>query len=605
MRKVLIGMLMCVIVFNTIFCTSEAKSLFDNWFNKEKEDHSEEEILDLSDEKIGALSMMNYLTVLNKEINDSSNSKMFLDNTFSYIVNNINPPAVDKKSLKQIRSILETIETYQSISSKREHLKYIYEQNQAKALQNAMPNSLSVLHGVQSENPAKAMASIIYLAVDAKKSYDSYVSEVENSYLQAGWNLDETARKKLNKSRIDTFTYMVDMCTTYHLEGRYALNETAVIDFVNYENTDNVIRRIEFLEKNEVTYRAYGKYWLVLAESYFEHGDYDKCLKAIKTYEKMNINTFRKDHDYAKALSLAIAAAQEEYSGEEYVNEVLDYSQKIRENIEPKDWALRYLVAQTYIKVYSITGDKTKLTEAYELSKENVTNLVEVQDAQNQQYLTRLKNKEVKEEDSEEDKEWKIKYNEWLQWMKKEREIELPPVYQPLIVNCNLLFSLAEELSLDDEEIKEINDILHTGDKPLFLVDPLEKAYWYGKNYTVKKPKIKFDGKTITIPANYISKGTTINVTITNGKKDKKKYKDWKIDSVDRGENGKDVTKFKAIYSSTKILNQTYKNKAKIKIDIIPSEDRQDVLSYVFKVRKKKKLLFFDETTFEMEKKKK
>ncbi len=100
--------------------------------------------LTMTEKQLSAISMLNYLTVFSQEINASSNSKLYLDNAYSSIVNNINPNAVDSDSKEQIDSLLNTIEAYQSIATKRERLQYIYQQNQAKAIQNALPNPMSV-----------------------------------------------------------------------------------------------------------------------------------------------------------------------------------------------------------------------------------------------------------------------------------------------------------------------------------------------------------------------------------------------------------------------------------------------------------------------------
>ena len=50
--------------------------------------------------------MLNHMTVLSQEINASSNSRLYLDNAYSDIVNNINPNAFDEDSLNQIKVLL-------------------------------------------------------------------------------------------------------------------------------------------------------------------------------------------------------------------------------------------------------------------------------------------------------------------------------------------------------------------------------------------------------------------------------------------------------------------------------------------------------------------
>ena len=44
--------------------------------------------------------------------------------------------------------------------------------------------------------------------------------------------------------------------------------------------------------------------------------------------------------------------------------------------------------------------------------------------------------------------------------MKKNRETELPALYEPLVLNCDLLFALADEMQISDMEKTEIEAIL-------------------------------------------------------------------------------------------------------------------------------------------------
>lgn len=598
--RVLAALLSCTMTITTattIFAKSPIVSAIETETDVRSEENTTIASKTMTDKQLSAILMLNYMTVLSQEINASSNSKLYLDNAYSAIVNNINPNAVDSDSMSQIRILLNTINAYQSITTKRDRLQYIYEQNQAKAIQKSFPNPMSVLNVVQSDNPAKALISVVYMAVDSKSSYNLYLSEVEDKYMQDGWILDDAATENLHESRSDAFTYMVEMCQKNDLDGKLALNENAVIEFVKWENNTNATRRIDFLEKNQKTYSAYGKYWLVLAESYYSVGEYKKCLDALDTYEKMNIVTFRKDHDFAKTLSIGLAASNEVYKGDSYKRIAEHYLNLMVSNIETDDWTLRYLAAQSYMDLYKKTRDTTYLQTAYDLVEENVNYLIDEQYAKNVDYLADVKKQETKKADSDAKKKEIKTYNKWLE---EERKTELPPIYQPLVINCELLFGLADELDISDEEKEKISNMLHSGDRPLFLVTPLENAFKFNDFSSLDTPNIAFDGKKIGIPANYLAQGTTVKLIIISGQ-ESNIYEDWVLNDVSRGKETA-VENFIANYKSESIKKYDYQDGDRIKIEIIPLEGSPyDKLTYSFKTIVTKKFKVFPDVKFEME----
>ena len=261
---------------------------------------------DLSKEQLSSVAMLNYLTVLTQEINSSENSQLYLDNAYSSIINNINYNAINNEdTLNQIDSILNTIHAYQMIDEKRDRLEYIYEQNQAQALRSAIPNPLGLLSAVQSGNIIKLAASVLYMAVDSVTSYQSCASEADKKYMEDGWKLDDEASENLNESNIDAFNYAARMCKQNGINNRLALRQNTVEEFVKWENNDSVIRRISFLEDNKGTYQAYGKYWLVLAKSYYENEEFQKCIDSVQQYQNLNIDTFSKNHELANKIGRA------------------------------------------------------------------------------------------------------------------------------------------------------------------------------------------------------------------------------------------------------------------------------------------------------------
>lgn len=371
-RIMLIGMSLSLLVITPI------DAYFNNSGNELTSDLSQ-----MTDKQKNSIAMLNYMTVLTKEINSSSNSKLYLDGIYSEIVNNINPNAVGDDTKYEIDLLLDTIQNYQSIETKRERLKYIYEQNQAKTLKSAIPNPLGLISVIQSKNPLEGIVSVAYMAIDSKSSYDSYMTEIENQFLEDNWNLDDEASENLHESRKDAFSYMIEMCNENDLDGSLALTENTVDDFVKWENSSSLIRKIEFLEKNQETYKAYGKYWLVLAEAYYQNEMYSKCIDAIDEYKNLDINIFRKDTDYAKALTMALVCAEKLYSNEKYEEAANYYLKEIVDNIELNDWSLRYFVSSAYFDLYGKTNKRFYLYKAFEKVEENVNYLVDEQREKN------------------------------------------------------------------------------------------------------------------------------------------------------------------------------------------------------------------------------
>ena len=86
------------------------------------------------------------LVVLTQEINASQNSRLYLEETYSALQNNTNPNAVDSRTLVEINYLFDTLEEYRMIAVKRDRLQYIYEQNRARAIRDALPGPLALLN---------------------------------------------------------------------------------------------------------------------------------------------------------------------------------------------------------------------------------------------------------------------------------------------------------------------------------------------------------------------------------------------------------------------------------------------------------------------------
>lgn len=532
---------------------------------------------ELDEVQKNSIAMLNYLATLSQEINSSKNSRLYLEEAYASLINDINPEMVDETTESQLASMLDIIEKYRMITVKRDRLQYIYEQNQANAIRQAVPNPIGFLSAVSSFDMKRVVASVVYMAVDSASSYLSNKNEIKQEFLQDGWELDDEEAENVHESRKRAFMFMIDIVRENNLPGKLALNETSVNEFVTWKNKTNIYQKIQFFESEESTYEDFDEYWLTLAGCYYENGDYDKCLEAFAKYEEIHADIFRKDRSLAEALPQIIAAGREVYSDQEYVPFAEKYIKLLVDNTELSEWALRYFAAQMYLELYAKTNDVKFLDNAYALAKDNVNYLVDVQRAMNVTYLADVKEVPVPDDATKDEKNQIKDYNQELL---EARKVELPPVYEPLVLNCELLFALAEEKDITSSEQTRIEGILHHGDTTVFLDQNLENQFTF--NPKPISVDAEFKGDTLIVPANVISETSFIKVTVTESG-DTNVYTDWVVKEVERESD--EVGSYKVSFTSKECDNQKWSANSIVKVEIYTEENSQiEPLTLLFEV---------------------
>lgn len=547
-----------------------------------------------------SVNMLNYMTSLTQKVNEEKENQLFLESAYNSF-DNLFPNAVDIKTQAQITSLMDTINEYRMISVKRDRLQFIYEQNRAQALRQAIPNPVGLLSAVQSGSMLQAAAAVLYMAVDSASSYKAATSQADLQFIKDGWELDDEEAEQLHESTKSSLTYMLNMVRDYEIPGDYALNKEQIEKFVEFsgKTDDELERKVSWFETNKSTYAHFGPYWLELAKDYYNYKNYEKCLDAVNQYESVSTRIFRKDLDYAKVLPMAILSAKETMPDSEYVKVAANYCKVIHDNTEDSDWALRYFAAQIYVDLYSITDDLSYLDSAYTLARENVVVLIDEQKSLNDTFLKEVKKTKAGKGASKREKKEVKKYNKTI---KKERKTALPPVSESLYLNCDLLFALAKEKKIDDSEKRKIESILHIKGKNIFLTQAVDDRFWFDEDASSLNPKkidISFDGKTIKIPASCLTDRSSISVSVS-GKKGVTVFEDWTLKQVKRPKKSKDCSEFIATYKSKSAGKYKYKAKDKVTITVIPVADSPDEkITFNFNVVSKKKLLVFNKIEFE------
>ena len=553
----------------------------------------EDEEQDLTSTQRNSINMLNYITVLTQQINASKGSRIYLETVQDSLQNDIYPNAVDTKTQSQINNLWKTIDGYRMIDVKRERLDYIYEQNKAQALRQAIPNPLGLLSTVQSGGLLKTAASVLYMAVDSATSYQAASTQADLKYLQDNWELDDAESSELSSSQLNLLNYMINMVRANDFPGEWALNYESVQDFVKWTNEPNVVSRIAWFESNEETYKEFRTYWLELAKSYYEQAEeyedyesYEKCLEAIAKYEDVATRIFRKDYDYAEILPMVILSAKETMEINDYVNEAAKYAKIIEDNCDEKDWALRYFVAQIYVDLYANTKEELYLSEAYRIAFENVNILAKEQEELNSAYLADIDKAEAGDDATKREKQEVKEYNKLLE---EKRKKELPPVSEAFYLNCDLMFALADKLDISQKERTRIDSIIHEEGNNIFLTEALDNRFWASKNVEAINSddiKIEFDGKELVIPATCMTDRTEIKVTTSNGTE----LDDWIVKKVKRSKNN-DCSEFMVTLTSKQGKDYKYTAGEKITITVIPVADTPDeVIEFTYKAVSKKTL---------------
>ena len=553
----------------------------------------------LTDEQANSINMLNYLAALTREILKKKNNRVFIEQTVNSLYNDINPSKLDELTVSHYNELLDDLHKFDQLLTKRERLKYLFEQNQAQAMRQAIPNPLGLLSAVKSMNIVSLVSSVAYMAVDAVAGYQSAMSAAEQEYLQDSWELDDSESDTIHSLRKQTFLYMVEVVRKYGLPDKLTLSEEKVDNFVDWQQKDykdaSPESKVLFYSKNESEYKGFGQYWIARAIAHYDNKEYDKCLNSIKQYEDLKIGIFRKDYEFAKVLPVAIGAAKETLNNNDYIQVATRYVKLILDNTNINDWPLRYFAAQTALDLYSLTEDRSYIDLAFETARDNVNELIAEQRKLNEKYVNPVALETVPG-GSEKAKEEKIKkYNEQL---KKDRETELPPVYEPLRLNCDLLFAIMDRFEYSIEERRKVDRILFDTNDTLFFTQPLNSKYKMYANE--RKYQITFDGKTITLPVSLLSPNATVRALVYD-QKDKSQVSqmitDWVITKVERKGNTPDS--FIATYYSKTAESVNYNNVSKIEIDVFSLGGSESFYNTQFRVKHSKNLWVFDNNQFE------
>lgn len=553
----------------------------------------------MTEQQKNSFSMLYYLAITAEKIRISKDNRLILDDIYSSLLNDINPGAIDETTQEHLKNLRDIIKSYLDISVKRERLQYIYNQDKAEAIRNAVPKPLAVLSVVSSFDWKKLAASVAYTVVDSYNNYKLAESSADREFLLSGWELDDEETAAIRKNRERAFDYMVDIVQEYDLDGKLTLNEKAIESFAEICAIESIPQKLRRLESEFGTYRLLGNYWLELAECYYETEQYEKCLECIDRYNQLSIGIYRKDSNYVKILPKAIVAAQECCKGNTYLSKIKNYADAIIANTDTDEWSTRYFAAQTYLELYAKTNDKEFLSSAYNIALDNVTVLLKEQRKLNEVYLQDVKETVIQEPDysfltEDEKKQAKAEYKEeqkrlraYNKALRENRKTELPPLYEPLVLNCDMLFALAGKMKISGAEKKNIEEILQTHNKGTFISDPVNYRYSFSEIPDDYSLELGVDE--ILVPVNLLSTDGELVVSVTD-KNNSEVFDDFVVKEVER--KGSTMDLFFARMSSEKMKKYQWTDSSELTVKIFNRDENDPfILKYRVSEIQERKLL--------------
>jgi hypothetical protein len=370
--------------------------------------------------------------------------------------------------------LLDNIDGMRLVTIQREKVQFIYENQKAHALSQAMPNPLYLL-ALKDKKPLDIIMTATLMAVDSVVRYNTAQDNAKANLIIANFDIQEKELINLSNLKQNYFNHMINITRINNLDGSESLSRESIERFVNYLLDTNKQRACEWLEQNRTLYTKYAPYWLALAEIYYDLGQFQECLNAVQIYESVQAPIFRKDFDLARILPKAILSASNIYDNNPtYVSTAKQYLQKIKDNTDEKDWALRYFAAQAYISLATINERQVNLQAAYDLLVENITYLSREQDKLQKSYIAEIAMP------TDVIGEQKKQMEKLIKQLNGERKTELPPMHSALALNYQVLFPLMDELGKNQAERIRVSGILNnTTVMPQFRHTYFGDAYNY------------------------------------------------------------------------------------------------------------------------------
>ena len=556
LKKVISGILTTLLIFQLCGCsnqnnegsastnnssneTSETEKV-DTQSREEEKEQAEAEKRELI-RKNNLTSVINDLTMQICKIENGNDIDLY--NTVQYLNNAVKLDSFDsntKSFLSELNKSLAELEINNSIKQEIDYLK-----NQQKV-------------SFFEKLPVGDIASVVVSAATGQY-LDAFTSALDigvglftNSNEPDG-EIDETAIdrtqivKEIKQKLFDFRAGIID-------SGKVKESDLLTPDDANFliglENEENPQVVLNSLNNTNSNYQCYAGHLIMLINNYYNNNEYSECYNKTEEYIRLRSNTdyLRYDYEFAKILPISIYAIEKVLDGKELEEKINEYNELLLDNSN-NDWYLKFFGALNYFNLYDYTKSEEYLSRSFDLLKSNTATLVPEQIWLNTDYIDK-------------------------------GEIEPPIIDEALLMNVEALFGVGEMLGIDQKSKNEINNMLHNNATDLFLVESMDKYYWYDKDYYFPTD-VEFDGKKLTLPAGITSEKTIVELKVGDVIID-----DWHRNNI-KGKKNSNYSEYRYELLSDKVKSIKFNDGDIIELTVHVYDDYIPPIEYSMSVEKK------------------
>lgn len=421
------------------------------------------------------IMLMNFIGVRLEEIIRTESTILLKDTIDLIQKGGIKFTTIDVETQKYLISLFERTTDWKLEDMDRSRLLYNYSQKESRAMSEALkPGAMALLTtavaSAVTKDPLTAALSVGSLVADGVSSYYGSLEESEQQYDDGNFKLDKERLKTIDKIKSDFFVYCNEMRIKNNIPNEMIIYPKKAEDYSENLLDTNLTRKLNYFQEsdNKGLFDGLPSVHLELAKCYFEKDDYKKCVSEIDKYIESGVNIFNNDENLINTLPLGFAAASKYMSSsdyETYVVKNMKYAEELENLLVSGDIKntlpmFKYKNILVYMDLYRKTNKKEYLDKAYDKCKSNVIPLVREQ-------------RKLEKQD-------KMAINELL------------------INNLEALKALAEKKGINNNEKKELNELIFGDRIRIFNNYPLSEHYYFG-NY-----KNEMDDYTVSLDEVYM-----------------------------------------------------------------------------------------------------